>query len=303
MEMQTTIFTLTSARSGTLHLRHLFQNNLNDCACRHEPFFDWGNPTLFGPAIYDAFAGRWDRLRTRLAKKRDYIQRLKGGVYLESSHAFLKSAYVVAMEFFPEMRLIHLIRDPLKVAKSEAWRERWRRRVHAPFHFYTGDDNRRHFAWSLTMNEEIFQNFDLGRLSLFQRYLIQWIEIENRAMRFLEQHQLRDRCFTLHTPGDLNEAVKVRAMFDFFNLPTAHPGIILGGRKNRSIGRPKTWITDEDERECQNVLERMPLRHLEIFGQEPYVREEWSTRFRRIAPSNESHGQPVSDAQASARSD
>src|SRR5579872_6170322 len=142
--MQTTIFTLTSARSGTLHLRHLFQNNLKDCASRHEPFFDWGNPTLFGPAIYDAHAGRWDRIRERLAAKRAYIGRLRGKVYLESSHAFLKSAYVAALEFFPEMRLIHLIRDPLKVAKSEAYRENWRRRVHAPFHFYTGDDHQRH---------------------------------------------------------------------------------------------------------------------------------------------------------------
>ena len=118
-----TIFTLTSARSGTLYLRSLFQNNVLDCVCRHEPFFDWGNPTLFGPAIYDAHAGRLDRIRARLARKRDYISRLRTGVYLESSHAFLKSAYVAAMEFFPDMRLIHLIRDPLMVAKSEAVRE------------------------------------------------------------------------------------------------------------------------------------------------------------------------------------
>jgi hypothetical protein len=191
--MKQTIFTLSSARSGTLFLRAVFQRNVRDCVTRHEPFFDWGNPTLFGRAIYDAYAGRIEKIRKLLAKKRRYIERLPGKIYLESNHAFLKSAHVAALEFFPDMQMIHLIRDPLKVAKSEAWREECRRRAHAPFHFYRGDDGRRHFAWALTGNEEIFQNFNRERLSLFQWYLIQWIEIENRAMNFLDENRLRDR--------------------------------------------------------------------------------------------------------------
>ncbi|MGH7954259.1 MAG: hypothetical protein ACREFE_20380, partial [Limisphaerales bacterium] len=170
--MKTTIFTLTSARSGTLYLRNLFRNNVKNCVCRHETFFDWRNPTMFGRAIYDARAGRLDKIRARLEKKRAYIQKLPGAVYLESSHAFLKSAHVAAREFFPEMKLVHLIRNPLKVARSEAYREMWRRRVRAPFHFYTGDDGRRHFAWALTGNEEIFQHFTGKKLTLFQWYLI-----------------------------------------------------------------------------------------------------------------------------------
>jgi hypothetical protein len=203
-ELPVTIFTLASARSGTLYLRGLFERNLEDCVCRHEPFFDWGNPTLFGPAIYDAYAGRLDRIRSRLARKRDYIRRQHTKVYLESSHAFLKSAYLAALEFFPDMRLVHLIRNPMLVAKSEAVREERRRRAHAPFHYYLGDDGERHFYWSLTMNEEIYWSFDRARLSLFQKYLIQWIEIENRAMGFLNQHRLHERCVTLHSPRYLN---------------------------------------------------------------------------------------------------
>ncbi|HET7625886.1 MAG TPA: hypothetical protein VFM25_11540, partial [Verrucomicrobiae bacterium] len=131
--MKQAIFTLSSARSGTLFLRAVFRHNVRDCVTRHEPFFDWGNPTLFGRAIYDAYAGRIDNIRGLLAKKRRYIERLPGKFYLESSHAFLKSAHIAALEFFPDMRLIHLVRDPLKVAKSEAWREECRRRFHAPF--------------------------------------------------------------------------------------------------------------------------------------------------------------------------
>jgi hypothetical protein len=276
-KMKRIFFTLTSARSGTLCLRDLFRANIPDCACRHEPFFDWGNPTLFGPAIYDAYAGRLDRIRSRLAKKRAYIERLREPVYLESSHAFLKSTYVAALEFFPQLQLIHLVRDPLCVAKSEAWRQEWRRRIHAPFHFYIGDDRRRHFCWALTGNEEIFQRFDLRRLSLFQWYLIQWIEIENRAIRFLDEQYLHDRCFTLHC-GDLNDADKIHEMFDFFGLPAAHERIVPGGSHNRIIGH-RTVVTVEDERQCDEVLGQMPGHYLDIFWREPYCDFAWSARF------------------------
>ena len=272
--MKLVIFTLTSARSGTVYLRHLFQNNVRDCVCRHEPFFDWGNPTMFGHAIYDAHAGRLDRLRQLLLKKRSYIERLPGRIYLESSHAFLKSAYRVAPEIFPELRLVHLIRDPLKVARSEAYREGWRRRIHVPFHYYRGDDGRRHFVWSLTGNEEIFEPFKRRQLTLFQWYLLEWIEIENRAMSFLEEHQLNSRCYTLQVPTDLNDPERVKAMLDFFDLNLLQPQIRLQGRKNRSLGY-STKVTSEDETECAEVLGEVSPRYLEIFAHEPYVNCAW----------------------------
>ncbi len=282
-------FTLTSARSGTRYLCDLFRNNIPDCAFRHEPFFDWGNPTLFGPAIYDAHAGRLDRIRARLAKKAAYIANRRESVYLESSHAFLKSIYVAALEFFPDLRLIHLVRDPLFVAKSEAWRQQWRERVHAPFHFYIGDDQRRHFCWALTGNEEIFQHFDTRRLSLFQWYLIHWVEIENRAMRFLDEHDLRDRSFTLLCSRDLNDATTLREMFDFFELPLARDRVLVGGRRNRSIGH-RTSVTAEDEDQFEEILNQLPERYLEIFRREPYRDFPWSACFAEAsAPAVLSH--------------
>lgn len=277
--MKLTFFTLSSARSGTLYLKHLFQNNVSGCSCRHEPFFDWGNPTLFGHAIYDAYAGRIDRIRELLAKKRRYVERLPGTAYLESSHAFLKSAFVAALEFFPELRLIHLIRDPIKVARSEAYREDWRRRVHAPFHFYRGDDGRRHFVWALTGNEAVFQEFDSIQLTRFQWYLLEWIEIENRAMQFLGQHQLHSRCFTLHVPADLNDEPSIRRMFDFFGLAPLHPQINFAGRKNRSLGYSRK-PGHEEEDQCAAVLEKLPAHYLEIFSREPYSQCSWSRRFQ-----------------------
>jgi hypothetical protein len=241
---------------------------------------------MFGPAIYDAFAGRLDRVRARLARKRDYILRLRASAYLESSHAFLKSAYVAALEFFPDLRLIHLVRNPLLVAKSEAVREDRRRRARAPFHYYKGDDGRRHFCWSLTTNEEIYHNFDRARMSLFQKYLIQWIEIENRAMSFLQRHQLGERCFTLDSPRDLNDVATIARLFDFLGLQPRRPEISMGGRRNASLGY-STVVGAQDEREFESVLTALPERCLEIFHSEPYIHFDWSARFRAVRNSRQ----------------
>lgn len=278
--MKRIFFTLASARSGTLFLRGVFQNNVRDCDCRHEPFFDWGNPTLFGPAVYDTYAGRRERIKERLLKKKRYIDNLPGSIYLESSHAFLKSIYVAALDVFPNLELIHVIRDPLRVARSEAYREDWRRRVHAPFHFYKGEDGKRHFCWALTGNEEVFQQFENRRLTLFQWYTIQWIEIENRAMTFLQQHNLQDRCFVLHSPRDLNDANKIRAMLEFFGLPLKNERILLSGRRNQSIGY-KVTDSSEEEDQFNEVISQMPDRYLEIFRREPYSNFGWANRLRR----------------------
>ncbi|HEY1789116.1 MAG TPA: hypothetical protein VGJ73_13225 [Verrucomicrobiae bacterium] len=275
--MKKVIFTLAEARSGTLYLRNLFRLNARDCDCRHETFFDIGNPTMFGPAIYDAYAGRFGNIRARLEKKRRYIQKLSGSTYIESSHAFLKSSQVAALDFFPDLQLVHLIRDPLKVAASEAYRELWRRRLHAPFHFYRGNDGQRHFAWALTGNETIFQHFASQPLTLFQWYLIQWVEIENRAMNFLNAHGLHDRCFTLRSPHDLNDAAKVREMFDLLGVETNRPEIVFGGRKNKSIGY--FMAPASTDRESQFVLERLPKSYLQIFRRRPYSDLPWASLF------------------------
>lgn len=276
--MKKVIFTLAEARSGTLYLRNLFRLNARDCDCRHETFFDIGNPTMFGPAIYDAYAGRFGNIRARLEKKRRYIQKLPGSAYIESSHAFLKSSFVAALDFFPDLRLVHLIRDPFKVAASEAYREFWRRRLHAPFHFYRGDDGKRHFAWALTGNEDIFQHFAGASLTLFQWYLIQWVEIENRAMDFLEAHSLQNRCFALHSPHDLNDAAKIRDMFSFLDVQTKQPEILFGGRKNKSIGY--FMAPAQKESESRFVMERLPERYLHIFRNKPYCDFHWAAFFK-----------------------
>jgi len=58
-----------------------------------------------------------------LAIKQKRIPSYDADAYIAISHAFLKSYYHLANEFFPKLKLIHLIRNPLYTEKSEANRE------------------------------------------------------------------------------------------------------------------------------------------------------------------------------------
>jgi hypothetical protein len=265
--MSTTIFTLASGRSGTHFLYELIHKNARDCVARHETY-GW-NPSMFGRPIYDHAVGEQKRTRKLLERKRRIIERCGASVYCETSHAFLKSWHDLAAEFFPRLKLIHLIRDPFKVAKSESSRDELIQRWRLPFAHYRGGDGKRYFLWSLTGREPIFQHFDAARLTRLQWYLIQWIEIENRAMRFLDRFGRHANCFTLHSPDDLNDRERVRSLLEFLGLELRQPQLVLTGRQNRNW-RPTT-ITDDDRRQFAEILRTIPPSSLEIFHRETYA--------------------------------
>lgn len=273
------VFALSSGRSGTRFLAHLFRNNLREGVSRHEPYFDKGNPPLFGRSIHDHAIGRKDRVRRLLENKRDWVGRNSKSIYIETSHALLKSYYDLVLEYFPEARFVHLVRDPLKTARSEANRhllfDRWR----LPLRHYR-EGGGRYFRWALTGKEPIFAHFDRSGLTLFQWYVIQWIEIENRAMRFIEDNRLQGRCFTLHSPGDLNDPETLGALFDAFALPANSPTIHVAGHQNRTPGI-RTVIDLREEAECRAVIAQMPEEWLRIFKRKPYIDWDWATRLAR----------------------
>ena len=51
-----------------------------------------------------------------------------------------------------------------------------------PLRHYRGGDGKKYFRWALTGLEPIFSHLAGNPLSRFQWYVVQWIEIENRAM-------------------------------------------------------------------------------------------------------------------------
>lgn len=276
-----TVFTLSSGRSGTMSLYEMLRTNAPDCTVVHEPsIWDRRNPSMFGRSIYD-YAVRNDApIRKLLATKRRAIERMRTPLYVETSHAFLKSYWELAPEYFPDMKVIHLVRRPLEVARSEANREAYMNKWRTPVRNYRGRDWRPYARWALTGLEPIFQAFAGERLTLFQRYVIQWIEVENRAMAFLQRFNMHDRCLMLHTPGDLNDPQTVHRVLDFIGLGVPRGEPSLPGVQNVSPGLP-TIIGDAERDEFRSVIQRMPDEYLSIFRGEPYHRLPWVDLLRK----------------------
>jgi len=246
----------------------------------HEPYIDWGNPTMFGLPIYDHALGNTVAIQALLDKKARRIEQYSPRVYIETSHAFLKSYWDLAHQFFPDLFVVHLMRNPLQVARSEANREQLIERWHLPLRHYHGRDGRKYFRWSLTGLEPIFGFFKTESLTRFQWYLIQWIEIENRAIQFLERFGQRGKCFTLHTPTDLNDQERIGELLQFLEVEPQTRTPVIAGNHNRTPAR-RTVVSMVEEDECREVIEGIPDRFLRIFQDSPYSSFEWTRWLRK----------------------
>lgn len=240
---------------------------------------------MFGRPIYDRAVGDEAAVRKLAERKRRVIEGYAGSAgYVETSHAFLKSWADIAVEFFPRMKLVHLVRNPLEVAKSEATREDLAHRWRMPFRNYRGGDGKLYFRWALTGLEPIIAHAKDQPLSRFQWYVLQWIEIENRAMGFLRKHGKERDCFTLHSPSELNDESKVRLLLDFLAFPLRGNDLRLEGRKNHTPG-VRTEITGRDREEFASVIRLLPANSLAIFGLPPYNEWEWAKTLTLTPPA------------------
>ncbi|MEO1725250.1 MAG: hypothetical protein AAFR84_23000 [Pseudomonadota bacterium] len=272
------VFCLMNGRSGTRFLASLLANNVADAKSLHEPYFDVGNDPMFGRAIFARAMGETELLRQRLSRKASHVSNQRAEVYIETSHSFLKSWSHLQPEFFPNSRFVHLVRDPIATARSEANRELALDQLRVPFFRHLATDGRRYFRWSLTGSEQIFNPFTSMRLTLFQRYLIQGIEIANRAMQFLDDTEAHDRCTVLYTPRDLNDPICVSALIDALNLPRSRSKIILKGWRNRTPGF-RTRLGPAEEAQQPAVFERIDPNFLRVFERAPYATAPWCERF------------------------
>ena len=275
-----TIFTLSSARSGTTFLSRIIQNNCTGCKAIHEPYFNFLNPNGFGKPIEHYCNGNITALRKMMKKKARYISKIRTDHYLESNHAFLKSFGHVAMEFFSDMKLVHLIREPLSVAKSELNREEWINQLRIPFRNYRDSQHKKQFRWTLYGKEPIFMEADRDKITRLQFYFLQWIEIENRAMQFIKEYNKEKDTFTVHVPKEINNPEILKQMFEFLELKTKGNNINLGVKKNKTPGNP-TIITDEDQCQFDQIIKSLPAKYLDIFLYEPYCHYPWAKNLTR----------------------
>lgn len=267
------IFVLASGRSGTKYLSELFEHNVKNCVAKHEPYLG-----MFGKPIYWYQEGNIEKIRKRFALKKKIIDRYRADVYIETNHAFLKSFSDVAMEAFPDMKLIHLIRNPLEVTKSQHNRPVWvgepeLTRFRMPLYSYRGSDGKTYLDWTLTGKEPIFQDIDIA-LTRYQQLLAQWMELENRAMNFLKKYNKYGDCYTLETPKDLNNETKIRDMFQFLGVKLKQEDLHFQGKKNTA--KTPTVVTEVEQKQSKELMKHLPDRYLAIFHHEPYVHFEWS---------------------------
>ena len=268
------IFVLASGRSGTKFLSGLFKHNVIKCVSKHEP-----RPDMFGRPINWFKNRKLDKIEEVFLYKKKKIDNYNADVYIETNHAFLKSFSDIAIKYYPDMKIIHLIRNPIKVARSELNRQIWCDSFHMKLliaryrPYYKDEEGVKHFRWALTWNENIFKYENLKNLTPYQKYIAQWIEIENRAMKFLKKYHKSNDCFTLHAPNDLNNIDVLNDMFSFLNVKLKNGNIIIKGKRNKN--KRKTIITNEEKEQCNYVFENVSNRYLEIFKKEPYCNFDW----------------------------
>ncbi|MER0169069.1 MAG: hypothetical protein DU489_00345 [Nitrosomonas sp.] len=270
---QLVLFALASGRSGTSYLADFFTKNITQCYSTHEPYFTPGNPTLFGKPIEWNTQGNDSALIRVLERKCRFIASRQQPFYFESNHAFLKAFNRHAGVLLRNPGFIHLVRNPLLVAKSEYVREQAIRQWHLPFAEYTSDTGERLFRWALTGHEALFRHYP-GTLSRFQFYLLQWLEIEHRAMQLIRDNQWQDRVFFIDVDVDLKREAVLKDMVRFFDLP--HQAVFnLNLRRNKTPFMGPTIITAQDRQEFRAIARDLPDNYKTLLHAEPYRHCSW----------------------------
>lgn len=186
----------------------------------------------------------------RLAQKRvNRIQRLcrkkQATTYLEASKFFIRSYCDAAFDLVPEMGILLLRRDPLKNARS-----------------FTNRNKDFVLDGVMPYFRKACLPMDVNRLSRFQLYLWQWVEIELRYQRFLETHDIRRYCE--FETEDLNDPERVETLFRFFSIGLKKPLRLLAPQNtNVSVGRCKTLVSSDDLVEFDRFMDMVPFSVLD----------------------------------------
>jgi hypothetical protein len=109
-------FLATTGRSGTATLVDIL-NHLPNCKAEHEPY-----PAMFNDVLRAKSSGNENYVKNEYWQVKSInLYRAAAGYeyYLESNHMFIKTYIEYAVQDFKEkIVIIHLVRDPIKVANS-----------------------------------------------------------------------------------------------------------------------------------------------------------------------------------------
>ncbi len=231
------IFTATTGRSATATLAHIF-DKVDNCSSHHEP-----HPAMNGRAMINKNNGD-DELSKFIYKyiKSINLRRLSSGYryYVETNHMFIKSfADYVIDEFRGKVKVIHLIRDPVKVADSitrlnqcpgtEIGNQWWLD--------YHASNNLIQIAEVLDCDESFKDDF--------YKSLWYWYETEARVANFKKKYP--DVFFIDFFVDDLNDGSKLCSLMNTLDIEYD---------KNRIIDAAATRVNRRDQSKKKQTLGR-----------------------------------------------
>ena len=119
----------------------------------------------------------------------------------------------------------------------------------------------------------MFQHYP-RTLSRFQFYLLQWLEIEHRAIQLIRDNQWQDRVFFIDVDIDLKREAVLKDMVRFFDLP--HQAVFnLNLRRNKTPFMGSTIITAQDRQEFRAIARDLPDAYKALLRAEPYRNCSW----------------------------
>ncbi len=206
--LKSIIFVATTGRSGTGTMVDIF-NNTSDCKAEHEPY----------PAMYD------EVLKAKSSGREDFVSKMYWQVksinlwraavgishYLESNHLFIKTYIEYAVKDFADrVVVIHLLRDPIKVANS----------IYALQHL-PGTEEGNKWWLDYTATDNLIQISDLldndpEFRHPFYKGLWYWYEIEERVKYW--KRKLPQVKFIDFKTEDFNDRNKTIALFRSLEL-------------------------------------------------------------------------------------
>jgi hypothetical protein len=245
------IFVATTGRTGSTSLRTIF-GGLSNCASFHEPHPLLGNKC---PAGMD---------RTEYYKRQFYTRKLpiirlsafNRDYYVETNHQFVKHFAEHAIHAFGDrIRIIHLVRDPVKVASS-----------FYSFNSVPGTTSKgRKYLLDPGAGDNLIQVGDLLETGEFSHDYFKcvwyWYEVETRV-RKLRSNFPQVKWYQLQTE-DLNRPEVLQEMFATFDLPAvAGSHVSASPRENLKTEKKLRTITrGEAESMHDSLLCQMETRY------------------------------------------
>jgi len=246
------IFVATTGRSGSESLSKVF-HAVKGAISLHEPY----------PIMYNDYPPGTDKKKyfddLFYKIKRINIKRSAAGhsYYVETNHQFIKNFVSQAIECFGnKIRIIHLVRDPVRTAASFYSMDSIPGRTkHAQFYLLDPNDDD-----NIIKIADLF-NSNKGYKHALYRCLWYWYEVETR-IKLMKQRFSHVDWYTLNT-NDLNDMNELLKMFRWIDLPVdlSKLSSLVGVHANTKLNK-KTKKIDLEQCKVMNdkLLEKMEAR-------------------------------------------